>query len=125
MSNLATTLKESLGKYEIPVTEPSLLDDEPLTNDQVTYKLTNVEKYIDKLLGAQKFTYISGSISIDYKKSVEKFIEQVENHNSVTPLGTLEYLDSFSKLYLTNTLCVKPGDQNFTNVTVDIVNQNL
>jgi len=125
MSKLATTLKGSLDKYEIPVTEPSLLVDESLINDQVTYKLSNVEKYIEKLLRAPIFTYISGSISIDYKKSVETFIEQIDKHNSVTALGTLEYLDSFSKLYLTNTLCVKPGDQNFTNVTVDIVNQNL
>jgi hypothetical protein len=125
MSKLATTLKESLGKYEIHVIESNMLDDEQVTNDQVTYKLTNVEKYIDKLLGAPKFTYISGSISIDYKKSVETFIEQIDKHNSVTAIGTLEYLDSFSKLYLTNTLCVKPGNEDFTNVTVDIVRQNL
>jgi len=125
MKKFAVELNTSLDKYEIPVTQPNLLDNEQVTNQQVTYKLSNVEKYIEKLLRAPIFTYISGSISIDYKKSVETFIEQIDKHNSVTALGTLEYLDSFSKLYLTNTLCVKPGDQNFTNVTVDIVNQNL
>ena len=52
---------------------------------------------------------------IKYKTAIEKFIEQVENHNSVTPLGTLEYLDSFSKLYTTNTLCAKEGDTNFSD----------
>ena len=61
--------------------------------------------------------YINGVITTVIKDAMEKFIEQIDNHNSVTALGTLEYLDSFAKLNTTNTLCVKTGTQNYSNIT--------
>jgi hypothetical protein len=69
------------------------------------------------------FTYSNDfGISKDYNTAIELFISQINTHNSVTAVGTLEYLDSLSKLYTTNTLC--EGGQ-YNDVNVSIVSQRF
>jgi len=51
---------------------------------------------------------------------IDEFIKSIEINNSTTAIGTLEYLDSFAKLNTTDTVCSKPADQTFTNITKSI-----
>ena len=64
---------------------------------------------------------INKTIDKEYINKMNKLIDTINNHNSITAVGTLEYLDSVAKLNTTNILCGDTNiDTNFSLITSDI-----
>jgi hypothetical protein len=70
--------------------------------------------------GQKTFSYNGNTLTGPYRDLIDEFIKSIEINNSTTAIGTLEYLDSFAKLNTTNTICSKPADGTFTNITEEI-----
>jgi hypothetical protein len=64
---------------------------------------------------------LNKTIDKEYINKMNKLIDTINNHNSITAVGTLEYLDSVAKLNTTNILCSDTNmDTNFSLITSDI-----
>jgi len=51
---------------------------------------------------------------------MQALINLIDNHNSVTSLGTLEYLGSVANLNTTNIACVRTSLIDFPSITIGI-----
>ena len=66
------------------------------------------------------FTTHMGKIVDDYVKNMNGLIDILDNKNAITAMGTLEYLDSFAKLYTTNSICHKDKDYKYKLITTNV-----
>jgi hypothetical protein len=69
---------------------------------------------------AKTLSYNGSVLTGGYFNLIDEFIKSIEINNSTTAIGTLEYLDSFAKLNTTDTVCSKPANDTFTNITKSI-----
>jgi hypothetical protein len=68
----------------------------------------------------QNLQYNEASISSDYTKKVNDFIEKIERTNAATAIGTLEYLNSFAALNTINTSCIGKVSEDTTEEVISI-----
>lgn len=83
---------------------------------------TSIKELTEKVSNFQLKTFDYNGITLTgpYRTLIDEFIKSIEINNSTTAIGTLEYLDSFAKLNTTDTVCSKPADKTFTNITKSI-----
>jgi hypothetical protein len=99
-------------------------------NDIPIYKYTpkkveSIVKYIknNSFYEVVPFSLNKDKIDDTYKKNMQDLINLIDNHNSVTSLGTIEYLDSVAKLNTTNIACVRTSLEDFPSITIGIQEQ--